>query len=101
MERDINKHWEEVEKDKMAEYDAKMQSKLEEEYRLKMDNAKAISDQLDQFKLNYIKQLKEEMLEGELIKRQVEEDLEREKQKELARQKRVAEMRADLNEANK
>lgn len=41
------------------------------------------------------------MLEGELIKRQVEEDLEREKQKELARQKRVAEMRADLNEANR
>jgi hypothetical protein len=39
--------------------------------------------------LNYIKGLKEEMLEGELIKRQAEEDLEREKQRELARQKRA------------
>ena len=40
--------------------------------------------------MNYIKQIKEELLEGELIKRQVEEDLEREKQKEIARQKRTA-----------
>lgn len=30
------------------------------------------------------------MLEGELIKRQVEEDLEREKQKEIEKQKRIA-----------
>jgi hypothetical protein len=29
------------------------------------------------------------MLEGELVKRQVEEDLEREKQKEIARQKKI------------
>lgn len=45
----------------------------------KVTNAKDISDQLEAFKLNYIKTLKEEMLEGELIKRQVDEDLEREK----------------------
>ena len=43
-------------------------------------------DVLGIFKLNFIKQLKEEMLEGELIKRQTEEDLEREKQREIARQ---------------
>jgi len=30
------------------------------------------------------------MLEGELIKRQVEEDLEREKQREIMRQQKVA-----------
>lgn len=40
--------------------------------------------------MSYIKQLKEEMLEGELIKRQVEEDIEREKLKELERQKKGA-----------
>ena len=34
---------------------------------------------MEDFKLRYIKQIKEEMLEGELIKRQTEEDLEREK----------------------
>lgn len=41
------------------------------------------------------------MLEGELIKRQTEEDLEREKQREIQRQQKVAQMRADLSEANK
>ena len=40
------------------------------------------------------------MLEGELIKRQVDEDLEREKQRELARQKRAQQMKADLISAN-
>ena len=60
-----------------------MRAKLEREYNKKMENSKAISDQLEEFKINYIKTLKEEMLEGELIKRQAEEDLEREKIREL------------------
>ena len=64
-------------------------------------NAKEISEQLETFKLSFIKQLKEEMLEGELVKRQTEEDLEREKHRELQRQQQVAQMRADLAEANK
>jgi len=41
-----------------------------------------IKDQLHEFKLNYVKQMQEDMLEGELIKRQVEEDLEKERLKE-------------------
>ena len=100
INRDIEKHWEEVEKQKMQEYDEKMRAKLEQEYKMKLANAKDISDQLENFKLNYIKQLKEEMLEGELIKRQTEEDLEREKMREVARQQRVAQMRADFADAN-
>ena len=100
INKDIEKHWEDVEKQKMQEYDEKMRAKLEQEYKMKLANAKDISDQLENFKLNYIKQLKEEMLEGELIKRQTEEDLEREKQREIARQQRVAQMRADFAEAN-
>ena len=84
--KDIESHWVEVEKHKMVEYDEKMRAKLEQEYKLKQVNAKDISEQLESFKLNFIKQLKEEMLEGELIKRQTEEDLEREKQREIDRQ---------------
>ena len=84
----------------MAEYDQKMREKLEREYNKKMENAKAISDQLEEFKINYIKTLKEEMLEGELIKRQVEEDLEREKVRELQRQKKAAAIKADIMKAN-
>lgn len=85
VERDIEKHWVDVEKQKMSEYDEKMRAKLEQEYKLKQANAKDISEQLETYKLNYIKQLKEEMLEGELIKRQTEEDLEREKLREIQR----------------
>ena len=81
--REIEQNWQNLEQQKMQENDAKMRAKLEREYNKKMDNAKAISDQLEEFKINYIKQLKEEMLEGELIKRQAEEDLEREKIREL------------------
>ena len=69
----------------MTDYDQKTRDKLEKEYSKKMDNASMISQQLEEFKLNYIKKLKEDMLEGELIKRQVDEDLEREKQKEIMR----------------
>lgn len=84
----------------MTEYDEKMRAKLEQEYKLKQVNAREISEQLENFKLGFIKQLKEEMLEGELIKRQTEEDLEREKQREVQRQQKVAQMRADLADAN-
>jgi predicted RNase H-like nuclease len=89
-EKEIEKHWQEIDVEKMKEYDEKMRAKLEEEYKVKMNNSKAISDQLEDFKLRYIKKIKEEMLEGELIKRQAEEDLEREKMKELQRLKKVA-----------
>lgn len=77
-----------------------MRAKLEREYTKKMENAKDISDQLEEFKINYIKGMKEEMLEGELIKRQTEEDLEREKIRELQRQKKAAGIKADIMKAN-
>ena len=67
--KEIENHWVDVDKQKMAEYDEKMRAKLEQEYKLKQANARDISEQLETFKLNFIKQLKEEMLEGELIKR--------------------------------
>lgn len=100
VQKEIEAQFVEMEKAQMEEYDAKMQAKLEDEYKRKIENAKSISDQLESFKLSYIKKLKEDMLEGELIKRQAEEDLEREKQRELARQKRAQEMKQELIEAN-
>ena len=97
---EIEEQWIALEKQKMEEYDAKMLEKLEKEYIKKMDNSKAISDQLDEFKINYIKSLKEEMLEGGLIKWWTEEDLEREKVRELQRQKKAAGIKADIMKAN-
>lgn len=100
-EKEIERHWELIEKEKMKEYDEKMRAKLEEEYKVRTHNSKMISDQLEDFKMRYINKIKEEMLEGELLKRQAEEDLEREKQKEILRLKKIAQSRVDFSNANK
>ena len=65
-----------------------------------MKNAKEINDQLEDFKLNYIKKMKEEQLEGQLVKKQVEEELEREKLRDLERLKRAAKTREEFKKAN-
>jgi hypothetical protein len=65
-----------------------------------MKNATDINNQLDDFKLNYIKKMKEEQLEGQLIKKQVEEELEREKLRDLERMKRAAKTRDEFKRAN-
>jgi acetyl-CoA carboxylase alpha subunit len=44
IQKNIEQNWEELEKQKMEEYDSKMRAKLEREYNKKMENAKAISD---------------------------------------------------------
>ena len=66
--------------DKLGNY-----PELEKEYKKKMKNAENIQTQLEDFKMSFIKRIKEDELEGELIKKQVEEELEREKQKEMER----------------
>jgi hypothetical protein len=67
--KEIDLQWEELEKQKMQEYDERLREKLEKEYHKKMKNAQNVQDQLEDFKLNYIKKMKEEQLEGELIKK--------------------------------
>jgi hypothetical protein len=100
LEKEIDLQWEELEQQKMVEYDERLREKLEKEYHKKMKNAQNVNEQLEQFKLSYIKKIKEEQLEGELIKRQVEEELEREKERELKRQAKVAKTREDFKQAN-
>ena len=58
----------------MEEYDERLREKLEKEDHKKMKNAQNIQEQLEEFKLSFIKRMKEEQLEGELIKKQVEDD---------------------------
>ena len=90
LEKEIDKQWEELEKQKMNEFDERLREKLEKEYHKKMKNAKNIQEQLEDFKINFIKKMKEEELEGELIKKQVEEELEKEKVRDIQRKKRAA-----------
>jgi hypothetical protein len=100
LNKEIDLQWEELEKQKMKEYDERLREKLEKEYHKKMKNAQNVQDQLEDFKLTFIKRLKEEQLEGELIKKQVEEELEREKLRDIERMKRAATTRAEFQKAN-
>lgn len=100
LDKQIDRQWEEMERQKMVEYDERFREKLEKEYKKRMKNAENIQTQLDDFKMDFIKRMKEDELEGELIKKQVEEELEREKQKELERRKRAAKQREDFKKAN-
>lgn len=100
LEKEIDLQWEELEKQKMQEYDERLREKLEKEYHKKMKNTQNIQEQLEEFKMNYIKKMKEEQLEGELIKKQVQEELNREKLRDIERAKRVAKTREEFKQAN-
>jgi hypothetical protein len=84
----------------MEEYDKRMQDRMEEMYKRKQDTAKVIKNQLHQSKMNYIKKLKDDILEGELIKRKAREDLEAARIAELQRRAKQARTREDLDSAN-
>lgn len=84
----------------MNEYDDRLKAKLEKEFHKKMKNAKEIQDQLEEFKINFIKKLKEEELEGKLIKKQVEDALEEEKKKEEQKKQRANYMKEELKNSN-
>lgn len=73
----------------MVEYDERLREKLEKEYKKKMVNAKHVNDQLEDYKMAFIKKLKEDELEGQLIKKQVDDELGRERQKELDRRQKA------------
>jgi hypothetical protein len=74
----------------MTEYDERLREKLEKEYKKKMKNSENVKTQLEDFKMAFIKRIKEDELEGELIKKQVDEELEREREKEMLRRKKAA-----------
>jgi len=84
-EKAMQKDWENLEQAKMEAFDDKVRQKLIDEYERKMSNAKVINDQLHEFKMKYIKRMQDEMLEAELINRQVQEELSREADKDAAR----------------
>ena len=97
---DIERQWRELEQQQLNEYDEKLRLKLMEEYNKKMANAKVVKDQLLEYKMNCIKRFQEEQLEGELIRRQVEEELERERQKEWERKLQQKNQADNFRKAN-
>jgi hypothetical protein len=99
-EKKLEEQWEELDKAKMEAFDEKVKQKLIDEYDRKMANSKVISDQLHEFKMKYIKRMQDEMLEAELINRQVKEELAREAQKDQDRKRKMQEQKETLRKAN-
>jgi hypothetical protein len=70
------------------------------EYENKIHNQKIVKDQLFEYKMKYIKRYQEEQLEGKLLKRQAEDDLEREKQKEHEKRLKMIDQQDGFKRAN-
>lgn len=99
-EKRLDQEWEELDKAKMEAFDEKVKQKLIDEYNRKMANSKIVNDQLHEFKMKYIKRMQDEMLEAELINRQVQEELHREHEKDLERKKRQIQQKETFRKAN-
>jgi hypothetical protein len=84
----------------MEAYDEKVKAKLIAEFDRKQQNTKAISEQLHEFKMNYIKRIQDDRLEADLINRQVKEELEREAEKERERKHKQEEQKETFRRAN-
>eukprot|EP00347_Sterkiella_histriomuscorum_P007243 403349712 len=100
IDKNIENQWTELEHLKLEDYDIREAEKLEEIHRKKMDTAKVIKQQLYEFKVNTVKKLKNDRLEGQLIKKQVELNQELERQKEFERKIKQAKTREEFKKAN-
>jgi Trichohyalin-plectin-homology domain len=99
-ERQVSEGWEENDRLKMEDYDERMNIRELELLKRKQETAKVVKQQLHEFKHTYIKRIKEELLEGELVKRKAKDELEVERLKELERKRLQARTREQLIKAN-
>lgn len=82
MMKVVDNQWIDYEKQQVADADEKARVGLEKEYKKKMDNASEVQVQLNDYKLTYLRRMQEDMLEGELLKREVDDMLDKERKKE-------------------
>ena len=59
-EKRMEREWEELDKVKMEAFDEKVKEKLVAEYDRKVSNTRAISDQLHEFKMKYVKRMQDD-----------------------------------------
>lgn len=79
QEKEIEKAWIEEEMRQMDQYDEMTRKKLEEQYKKKMNNSRVVRQQLHSAKVNHMRQMREHQIEGEFIKREAAELLEKER----------------------
>lgn len=69
LDKEIDQQWQELEKQKMSEYDRRVQEKAMKEIAKKEQNSKLIQDQLHSYQVNYLKKMKQDKMEGKLMKK--------------------------------
>ena len=91
QEKQIEKHWEQVEVAKAEAHDEKMKDKMRREFDRIIQQRKNLKDQLQEVKMKVIKNYQEEELEGEMLKRLAQQDLEEKRNKDLQKKRQEVE----------
>jgi len=100
IEAIINERYEDMERENMKEYDAKVEEKIRIEEEKKKVNQKILKEQHDQAKLKYIKRIQEEKIEGEIIKMKAQEAILQQKEEERLRKEKILQIQDDTRKAN-
>jgi len=96
----IDKQWQEIEKQKMIGYDRKEVEKVGAEKKKKKEQMGHINQQFKDYKIKKIKEYQDRVVEGEIIKLQAQQELEREKLKEMELRDRQGKMKEEFKRAN-
>jgi hypothetical protein len=97
---DLEEQWRQTELDNLKEYDRKMLAKLEAEQKKKAEVQKTLKNQLHDTKKRIVKKMQEDYIEGQLMKKQAKEEIEKERKAELARRQRAVESQNETKKAN-
>lgn len=100
LKREIEANYVEMEKKKMKEYDENEKRKEEIDRKLKEKNNIAIREQWKESQLAKQKLQQETKIEGELVRKQVADELEKDYQKELDRKHKAIELQTDFLKTN-
>lgn len=100
FQKDIEQKWHQNELELIQEYDKKMILKLQNEQKKKVEVQKALKNQLTDTKTRIVKKMQEEYIEGQLMKKQAKEEIEKERKAELGRRQKAVEAQNETKRAN-
>ena len=99
-EVDIEKKWFDVEQEKMKKYDEREIEKASQEKEKIKYQMDIITKQFREYKTKRIIEYQDQVVEGQIIKKQAIDAIEKDRQKELARLENAKVMQAEFIEAN-
>ena len=91
QEKQIEKQWEDLEAAKIETFDEKMKEKARRQVERTLQQRKSLKDQMHNVKMKVIKEYQDSEKEGELLKRQANEELESKIQKDLQKRRQELE----------